>query len=361
MNQVFSAVVAECEGQGIYIHLDNHVSKAQWCCSPLDGNSYWGDHYFKTALWIRGLEYMAEQAKRWPSVISMGLRNEIRPAIFSPILSPNAEPTSWMTWYENMVLAANAVHRSNPDLLVFLSGLTGGADLSRVVNGGAMDPGSRVFNLDDFPGLGNKLVLDLHNYDNIDLPRALGGVRPGKQHCAKLRSRLDRAGFSALSENSTIQMPVILTEFGWNQQNYNTIFARCLMRYIADHRISWMMWEIGGSYYLREGHQDADDSWGMLTHDWSAHRSPESVAAYIKPLVQTTLADESTNDTMALLADLARPAPRTTLHITAPDATPPSYLYACIAASALLLLTCSLIFRKIIFHAVRIRTLYKYN
>lgn len=57
--QVFDAVAVECAKQGIYIVLDNHVSKAQWCCTPLDGNSWWGDTFFSTANWTRGLSYMA--------------------------------------------------------------------------------------------------------------------------------------------------------------------------------------------------------------------------------------------------------------------------------------------------------------
>ena len=39
---VYDAVAAECANQGIYVHLDNHVSKAQWCCSHTDGNAWFG-------------------------------------------------------------------------------------------------------------------------------------------------------------------------------------------------------------------------------------------------------------------------------------------------------------------------------
>lgn len=57
--QVFDAVAAECNKQQIYVHLDNHVSKAQFCCTPFDGNSWWQDTYFDAANWTRGLAYMA--------------------------------------------------------------------------------------------------------------------------------------------------------------------------------------------------------------------------------------------------------------------------------------------------------------
>lgn len=57
--QVFDAVAAECARQQIYVHLDNHISKGMWCCSTGDGNGWWGDTYFSTANWTRGLAYMA--------------------------------------------------------------------------------------------------------------------------------------------------------------------------------------------------------------------------------------------------------------------------------------------------------------
>lgn len=64
--QVFDAVAAECAKQQIYVHLDNHISKGMWCCSTGDGNSWWGDTYFSTTNWTRGLAYMANH-------VSLGL------------------------------------------------------------------------------------------------------------------------------------------------------------------------------------------------------------------------------------------------------------------------------------------------
>lgn len=40
--QVFDAVANELERQHIYVHLDNHISKAGWCCSLEDGNGWFG-------------------------------------------------------------------------------------------------------------------------------------------------------------------------------------------------------------------------------------------------------------------------------------------------------------------------------
>lgn len=46
--QVFDAVAAECAKQQVFVHLDNHMSKAAWCCSSNDGNTWFGDTYYST-------------------------------------------------------------------------------------------------------------------------------------------------------------------------------------------------------------------------------------------------------------------------------------------------------------------------
>lgn len=57
--QVFDAVAAECEKQKVLIHLDNHISKANWCCDTEDDNSWPGDKEFDIAEWMRGWRFMA--------------------------------------------------------------------------------------------------------------------------------------------------------------------------------------------------------------------------------------------------------------------------------------------------------------
>jgi hypothetical protein len=58
--QVFDAVVEELNAQEIYVNLDNHISRGEWCCGGTDGNTWWGDRYYDADNWVRGLAYMAE-------------------------------------------------------------------------------------------------------------------------------------------------------------------------------------------------------------------------------------------------------------------------------------------------------------
>jgi hypothetical protein len=56
-------VAAELSKQGIYVHLDNHMSKGAWCCGNGDGNAWFGDTDFNTANWKRGLQFMANHVR----------------------------------------------------------------------------------------------------------------------------------------------------------------------------------------------------------------------------------------------------------------------------------------------------------
>ncbi|KAK7937984.1 glycoside hydrolase family 5 protein [Apiospora aurea] len=272
--QVFDAVAAECAKQQIYVHLDNHVSKAGWCCTPLDGNSWFGDKYFSVDNWKRGVAYMANHGKNWPNLMSIALRNELR----GPILSRGKpEPYNWDTWYTRMREGADDVFKANPDLLIFLSGLDSDKNIGPVPR--------RLQGYGD-----DKLVLELHYYD------ILRGSEP--RDCDQVGRELDNAGFSALGNASsgvaeaTNRFPVLLTEFGFPQDNrtYTQTIHRCTEQFLADRQAGWTIWPLGGSYYVREGKQDFDEPWGLLTHDWSDWRSPEHIQNGLRSLIQASLA-----------------------------------------------------------------------
>ncbi|KAK8092037.1 hypothetical protein PG997_002398 [Apiospora hydei] len=290
--QVFDAVAAECAKQQIYVHLDNHVSKAGWCCNPFDGNSWFGDRYFSVDNWKRGVAYMANHGKNWPNLMSIALRNELRGPILS---SGKPEPYTWDTWYSRMREGADDVFKANPDLLIFLSGLDSDTNIGPVVNQQPGKPlaggGGANFSRADFRGYGDdKLVLELHYYD------ILHGSKP--RDCDQVGRELDNAGFSALGNASagvaeaTNRFPVLLTEFGFPQDNstYTQTIHRCTEQFLADRQAGWTIWPLGGSYYIREDKQDYDEPWGLLTHDWSDWRSPEHIQNGLRPLIKASQA-----------------------------------------------------------------------
>lgn len=57
--EVWDATAKELAKQGVIVHLDNHVSKAFWCCGENDGNGWFGEKYFDVEKWIRGWSFIA--------------------------------------------------------------------------------------------------------------------------------------------------------------------------------------------------------------------------------------------------------------------------------------------------------------
>jgi endoglucanase len=129
----FDQVISALGAQGVMVILDNHVSKASWCCSESDGNGWFksgsGDadsKYFDVTQWMAGHKAMATFAKSHSNVIGMSLRNEFRPT------SDNSAAQS--LWAKNVQAAAAAIYNTNPNLLIMIGGLNYAVDLSFLYN-----------------------------------------------------------------------------------------------------------------------------------------------------------------------------------------------------------------------------------
>ncbi|CAI6337434.1 unnamed protein product [Periconia digitata] len=272
--QVFDAIAAELQKQQIYVHLDNHMSKGAWCCSGNDGNAWFGDRYFDTAKWKRGVAFMAEHGKAWPNLISIGLRNEYR----KPDSAGSSLPYNWATWYTHNMELATAVNAANPALLIFLSGLDYDTKLTPIP--GAQDLGNgQRFRLTDFR-YANKLVLELHNYQN------------DAGSCGDIEGGLWDNGFRATYNTNDIvnKMPVVLTEFGFSQtgSEHTRPYATCIRTLMQKWQTGWTVWVLSGSYYIRSGTQDYEESWGLLNHQWTDWRSAGAIDA-LKGMVEVSL------------------------------------------------------------------------
>lgn len=237
--EVYDAVTAECYKQQLLVHLDNHVSKGEWCCSTGDGNAWFGSEFFNVENWRRGNAFMANHAKSWPAYVSQGLRNELR--------DPNntALNYGWESWYQNVIPTADAVNAANPDPLIFYSGLHFDTDLANVTAGIPLTPDGSVFDISDFC-YADKIVFELHNYNN-----ALADA-----NCANFN--LTKPGYNAMDISSTSTAknfaPVVLTEFGFPQTptNYTLPYAQCIKEYLTTALPGgpggWIHWAVGGSY-----------------------------------------------------------------------------------------------------------------
>ncbi|KAK2774481.1 cellulase family protein [Colletotrichum kahawae] len=270
--EVWNAVAEELACQNIYLHLDNHVSKAGWCCDISDGNGWFGDAYFNTSNWIRGLSFMAEHGKaNWKSFSSIGLRNEIRERFSydKPPAAPAIEPQTWERWEERMVQGANAIHNANPDVLIFFGGRLGGIDIEAPANGRYGSEPKWNFSIAELP-FKRKFVFELHQYDH-------GLVTD----CEGYYGTLDDWGADVMNAGQGNMAPLIMSEWGHSQSDadreYEKIFRKCLMGLMVQRSVGWMVWTIGGSYYIREGKADFEEPWGLLDHTWSDYRGRDSI------------------------------------------------------------------------------------
>lgn len=250
--EVFDAVAAELGRRNILVHLDNHVSKAGWCCTTSDGNGWWGDEHFNASSWVRGLAHMAEHGKaKWPSFASIGLRNELRQG------PDGSEPYTWQTWKDRMLEAAEAVHAANPDLLIFFGGRLYSFDLMGPVAGRVPTEPDFRFSIAELP-FSRRFVFEQHQYDQ-------GQVASGD--CATYYLLLSTFGSGApTAPEGQNRAPLVMSEWGHDQADnggaWNGTFRKCVADYMVNNRVGWMMWVLGGSYYIREGEQDRDEPWG---------------------------------------------------------------------------------------------------
>ncbi|KAJ1386169.1 Ricin B, lectin domain [Sesbania bispinosa] len=243
----FKEVVKSLGDNDVMVILDNHITQATWCCGNSDGNGFFGDKYFDPDQWILGLTRMATLFEGVPNVVGMSLRNELR----GPRQNVN-------DWYKYMEKGAEAVHESNPDVLIILSGLNFDADLSFIQN--------RPVNL-SFVG---KLVFEVHWYGFTDGSAWVDG-NPN-QVCGRVVGNVKRkTGFSVDQG-----WPLFMSEFGvdWRGTNVNdNRYLNCLMAVIAELDLDTALWTLVGSYYFRQGVVGMEEFYGILSWDWSHVRN----------------------------------------------------------------------------------------
>jgi hypothetical protein len=184
----------------------------------------------------------------------MSLRNEPREPLDNSTL--DSETYNWEYWYGYVQEGASAIHEANPNVLIFLSGLNYDTFLTPVVQGTALTPGSSTFCFSKFPP--HKMVLELHNYDNT------------ATSCDDMEQDLYSDGFETLSTAAANQLPLVLTEWGFQMDSttWEGVYASCLRSYLPAQQAGWMLWVLAGSYYIRSGVQDDDETWGKGKLFW---------------------------------------------------------------------------------------------
>ncbi|CAF1244142.1 unnamed protein product [Rotaria sordida] len=120
ISYVFDSILNTLGKYNILVLLDNHISKAMWCCNEFDGNGFWGDRYFDVEQWIDGLIFMTKKTINRSYIIGMSLRNELR--------SLRQNLPEW--YYYVLRGIGEAISSINSRLLIIISDLNYDLDLS---------------------------------------------------------------------------------------------------------------------------------------------------------------------------------------------------------------------------------------
>jgi endoglucanase len=262
---VFGAVEDALWERGVMTVLDNHVSKAKWCCNLDDGNGWWKDapgylkqnsEFFDAAQWLHGLKTISEWSAGRPGIIGVSLRNELRAHI-------TQIPWGGDQWFSKMPQAARIVHEANPNALVIVGGLDGGTNLAQLRD--------RDMPVGDWAG---KNVWESHAY-------SFTVNTPDFNNCDIRKVNYGFLFGFVLEQQKKWTGPLFLSEFGvgmeggpnngLNDKDY--AYLTCLVGYMENNDADWALWSIAGSYYIREGTVDREDTWGALDKSWTGWRN----------------------------------------------------------------------------------------
>ncbi|KAF2292799.1 hypothetical protein GH714_029051 [Hevea brasiliensis] len=253
--KAYQAVVSSLGNNNVMVILDNHIGKPGWCCSNFDDNGFFGDTYFNPDQWIKGLTQMATIFNGFPNVVGMSLRNELR-----------GQKQNVNDWYRYMEKGAEAVHSANPDVLVILSGLSYGTDLSFLRN--------RPVNL-TFTG---KVVFEVRWYV-VSYGQAWKNGNPN-QLCGRVMSNMRRVSWFLLDQG----WPLFVSEFGLDQRGTNVNDNRylgCFLGVEAELDLDWALRTLVGICYLRGGVLGFDEVYGVLNWNWCDIRIQASCNKYL--------------------------------------------------------------------------------
>ncbi|KAE9407560.1 cellulase family protein [Gymnopus androsaceus JB14] len=268
VQDVRSAVIAALWDRQVMTILDNHVSKASWCCSLDDGNGWWdtapifvaeNSQYFNTTEWLEGLTAIATWAQSQTGVVAMSIRNELRPF---PLLQ---DTDNHDAWYEYVTQGAQAVNVANPDVLIIIGGSQSAEDLSFIK--------SRPL---DITWTG-KHVFEMHAYSF-----SVSYVNP-LNICSVALAEYGLLDGFVLTQNEAYTAPLILSEFGVGLSggpndgisDADLSYFNCIMQYMEGNDMEWALWALQGSYYIRQGVADVKETWGLIDYDWVGLRNEQ--------------------------------------------------------------------------------------
>jgi endoglucanase len=251
--------------------LDNHRSRADWCCDTAHGDGLWYTPQYPERAWIADWQTLARRYRDVPAVVGADLRNEIRP---DPGLAPGPTRATWgdgdprTDWAAAAERAGDAVLDEAPDWLVVVGGLDFNANLTPAYTHPVRlsRPDRLVYAAHDYRWMHTAGELSAYPLFGTILGVRFGGLT------------VEGQAFTApvwLDETGTCTQPTATTPCSPDDPAY----LRSLARYLASSDLDVAFWQLDGTqgtgYDRTPG---AVEPYGLLRPDWTTWADPALMA-----------------------------------------------------------------------------------
>ena len=249
---VMDAVIAALARAHIMVILDNHMSRADWCCKDDDDNGLWYNAEYPEEKWLADWRAIVRRYKKQRWVIGADLRNELR----SGAQWGGSDPR--LDWYAAAERGGNAVLAENPNLLIMIEGPQYSTDFTAFAT----------------------LPLVLKVPDRVVYsPHAYSFSGHAFQNYEELRQAYDvRAGFLLRTEPA---IPLWVGEFGTCQTldcADNSQWFRWFIQYLREKDLSWSYWPLNGTQSSGVSRKYGEvETYGLLAPDYRRIGAPKVV------------------------------------------------------------------------------------
>jgi endoglucanase len=250
--EVIDAVIAALARAHIMVILDNHVSRADWCCKDEDGNGLWYNTEYPEEKWLADWETIARRYKNQPWVVGADLRNELRSGAQWGGDNPKVD------WHAAAKRGGDAVLSVNPNLLVMVEGPAYSTDFTAF--------GNLPLKL----RIPNRMVYSPHAYASAEHTFESYDELKQAYHA--------RAGYLLQTEPG---VPLWVGEFGACQTldcGAEGQWFRWFVEYLSKNDMSWSYWPLNGTQSSGSTRKyDELETYGLLTRDYQHIAAPEIV------------------------------------------------------------------------------------
>jgi len=247
---VMDAVIEALASAHLMVILDNHVSRADWCCSETDGNGLWYNPEYPESRWLADWQTIVRRYRKQPYVIGADLRNELRNG------AAWGETDAKLDWHAAAERGGDAVLAANPRLLIIVEGPEYSTNFTGV---------------DKLPvrlKVAHRLVYSPHAY------------APDAGHAFKSYEELKRA-YDSRAGIPLRDAPVWVGEFGTCQKldcGKNAAWFPLLIQYLQENDLSWSYWPLNGTQSSGASRTyDSVETYGLLAPDYQHLAAPKIV------------------------------------------------------------------------------------